>query len=104
MNTSSVSLNSTFALHDALPICSEPESHHEYKNIFKRSAQQIKDLGMTEYVEQYALGPARQTLLNKDPVGWHLFKKHMAEHRDRKSTRLNSSHVAISYAVCCLIK
>src|SRR5690625_1598119 len=22
--------------------------------------------------------------------------------RDRKSTRLNSSHVAISYAVCCL--
>lgn len=59
---------------------SEPESHHEYKNIFKRSAQQIKDLGMTEYVEQYALGPARQTLLNKDPVGWHLFKKHMAEH------------------------
>src|SRR5690625_6283370 len=24
--------------------------------------------------------------------------------RDRKSTRLNSSHVAISYAVCCLKK
>src|SRR6266508_5119795 len=24
--------------------------------------------------------------------------------RDRKSTRLNSSHVAISYAVCCLNK
>src|SRR5690625_6853301 len=23
-------------------------------------------------------------------------------HLDRKSTRLNSSHVAISYAVCCL--
>src|SRR5439155_22789921 len=26
------------------------------------------------------------------------------EHRDRKSTRLNSSHVAISYAVFCLKK
>src|SRR5690625_6720976 len=25
-------------------------------------------------------------------------------HEDRKSTRLNSSHVAISYAVCCLKK
>src|SRR5690625_1155156 len=25
-----------------------------------------------------------------------------ATERDRKSTRLNSSHVAISYAVCCL--
>src|SRR5690606_40217859 len=27
-----------------------------------------------------------------------------AEHRDRKSTRLNSSHVKISYAVFCLKK
>src|SRR5690625_6375773 len=27
-----------------------------------------------------------------------------ARHRDRKSTRLNSSHVAISYAVFCLKK
>src|SRR5690554_7210003 len=27
-----------------------------------------------------------------------------AEHRDRKSTRLNSSHVRISYAVFCLKK
>src|SRR5690625_7087908 len=26
------------------------------------------------------------------------------QHRDRKSTRLNSSHVAISYAVFCLKK
>lgn len=59
---------------------SEPESHQEYKNIFRRSAQQINDLGMAEYVEQYALGSARQTLLKKDPMGWHLFKKHMAEH------------------------
>src|SRR5437660_12661249 len=28
----------------------------------------------------------------------------MLRHRDRKSTRLNSSHVAISYAVFCLKK
>src|SRR5256885_5615076 len=27
-----------------------------------------------------------------------------AEHRDRKSTRLNSSHLVISYAVFCLKK
>src|SRR5690625_5918743 len=27
---------------------------------------------------------------------------HRERGRDRKSTRLNSSHVAISYAVCCL--
>src|SRR5439155_9818262 len=29
---------------------------------------------------------------------------HVHQHRDRKSTRLNSSHVAISYAVFCLKK
>src|SRR5438067_10552998 len=28
----------------------------------------------------------------------------IADHRDRKSTRLNSSHVSISYAVFCLKK
>src|SRR5690625_6773397 len=42
-------------------------------------------------------------------VGWtdiYTFTKAMAERvaEDRKSTRLNSSHVAISYAVFCLKK
>src|SRR5690606_42070188 len=31
-------------------------------------------------------------------------EQHAGEHRDRKSTRLNSSHVKISYAVFCLKK
>src|SRR5690606_31387144 len=35
---------------------------------------------------------------NDQPVGWSFF------HLDRKSTRLNSSHVKISYAVFCLKK
>src|SRR5207249_6360568 len=30
--------------------------------------------------------------------------RHVAQGRDRKSTRLNSSHVSISYAVFCLKK
>lgn len=58
----------------------EPKKHTEYKAIFKRSAQQILDLGMPEYVAQYALGPTRRTLLEKDPLGWDVFKKHMSEH------------------------
>src|SRR5690625_6712670 len=33
-----------------------------------------------------------------------LVKRYTTEQRDRKSTRLNSSHVAISYAVFCLKK
>src|SRR5690348_18051180 len=32
------------------------------------------------------------------------YKKQIAESRDRKSTRLNSSHPSISYAVFCLKK
>src|SRR5699024_11798319 len=35
------------------------------------------------------------------PMGWTSFGE---ENRDRKSTRLNSSHVSIAYAVFCLQK
>src|SRR5579883_3526855 len=41
---------------------------------------------------------ARQSLYCSSP--W----RHSAKYRDRKSTRLNSSHVKISYAVFCLKK
>src|SRR5690625_6467559 len=36
--------------------------------------------------------------------GAFLTRGERPDHRDRKSTRLNSSHVAISYAVFCLKK
>src|SRR6266568_7621955 len=40
-----------------------------------------------------------------DVVGWyHSHPDHPARPRDRKSTRLNSSHSSISYAVFCLKK
>src|SRR5690625_6496961 len=50
------------------------------------------------------------TRLDKDTSGLMLVAKHQLSHsilsqkQDRKSTRLNSSHVAISYAVFCLKK
>src|SRR5690606_39676725 len=43
----------------------------------------------------------KSTLQNKCPQPC---VSHMAAGRDRKSTRLNSSHVKISYAVFCLKK
>src|SRR5699024_12707434 len=43
-------------------------------------------------------GPPRETPLPRRRYGPHLHKI------DRKSTRLNSSHVSISYAVFCLKK
>src|SRR5437870_9699357 len=39
--------------------------------------------------------------VDRDPFRRHLVRQRL---RDRKSTRLNSSHVAISYAVFCLKK
>src|SRR5690349_22030982 len=46
-------------------------------------------------VDQQVVGDAQQAELARD--------LHVA-HQDRKSTRLNSSHVEISYAVFCLKK
>src|SRR5690625_5888343 len=40
----------------------------------------------------------------KAQSAWVAAMKSAAESQDRKSTRLNSSHVAISYAVFCLKK
>src|SRR5437773_9052050 len=37
-------------------------------------------------------------------IGGDIWKKSGASLRDRKSTRLNSSHITISYAVFCLKK
>src|SRR5260221_5326624 len=42
-------------------------------------------------------------LPREDFVGW-AYSPTIASHRDRKSTRLNSSHTVISYAVFCLKK
>src|SRR5439155_11952490 len=52
------------------------------------------------YVESY------WWMLRRTPGVWRrLFERRQRKrHRDRKSTRLNSSHVAISYAVFCLKK
>src|SRR3712207_9531782 len=71
----------TLSLHDALPISGRgrPPAHH---------------------------AQPRAPLLDGDPrpgllAGRHLHRTHG---RDRKSTRLNSSHANISYAVFCLKK
>src|SRR5690606_2052022 len=45
-------------------------------------------------------GPGRYVVYNKKKPQL----THLLEHGDRKSTRLNSSHVKISYAVFCLKK
>src|SRR5438132_12255858 len=67
----------TLSLHDALPIL---RVHREIRGVARSD-----------------VGRLRLLQVRRDP--------HVAErHLDRKSTRLNSSHTVISYAVFCLKK
>src|SRR5256885_6944389 len=77
----------TLSLHDALPILQSPESHafritHDYT---------VRKVG-----EKYYFNVVR--------AGSHVTNPESFDLEDRKSTRLNSSHLVISYAVFCLKK
>src|SRR5258708_23384948 len=73
----------TLSLHDALPICSE-------EVIIESPFITIERINM--------LFPVFKKLLEKG------VKIYIMTREDRKSTRLNSSHQIISYAVFCLKK
>src|SRR5690625_6157594 len=79
------------------------------RNIFKSQAQ------MDKYLEQINTGkkirkPSDDPVIAMKGIGYRTEVTEVAQYKrnsgevDRKSTRLNSSHVAISYAVFCLKK
>src|SRR5256885_2998584 len=76
----------TLSLHDALPIC--PQVLSISSPPARNSGVDLNILG--EVIGHYQLADGRSM-----PYYWN---------RDRKSTRLNSSHLVISYAVFCLKK
>src|SRR2546427_1170640 len=76
----------TLSLHDALPICFE---HELAVIVAARAVAGALLAGQRHQVEVAARGAARIVAI---------------VHADRKSTRLNSSHSQISYAVFCLKK
>src|SRR5690625_6996043 len=78
----------TLSLHDALPICAglEGPAHRDH-------------LGLEAALGDRGDGQPPLGGEADDPVGVGL-----AAERDRKSTRLNSSHVAIAYRVLSLKK
>src|SRR5207249_10594239 len=84
----------TLSLHDALPISSQPQTHGAVVGQSRRRGPRrvVGEGALQKEVEQ------PQVLLQGGAVrvGGVL--------EDRKSTRLNSSHVSISYAVFCLKK
>src|SRR5438874_10738132 len=90
----------TISLHDALPIC-----------LYAKGKTSVTDLASTrdhtERMLRYFF--VRTTRSEKGAIT--IFGDQVPESRDfhipgedRKSTRLNSSHVEISYAVFCLKK
>src|SRR5205807_9098647 len=89
----------TLSLHDALPIYNKGQilSHI---------------LGIQEMIEQNGDLPVNVDLVieGEEEIGSANLGKFLSQNRealkckDRKSTRLNSSHLVISYAVFCLKK
>src|SRR5690606_40402583 len=95
-------LSSPLSLHDALPIFGLAEAHR---------ARSAALLHLAQGEERHAEGQQERQRLNED-IGEDahlLFLRARIAHavvleQDRKSTRLNSSHVKISYAVFCVKK
>src|SRR5256885_11772383 len=80
----------TLSLHDALPISAKDSRQNEEA----RAAQTRHGGDDQRSSAQRRVHPCRRKR-ERDPV---------RAGRDRKSTRLNSSHLVISYAVFCLKK
>src|SRR5207253_6980055 len=93
----------TFSLHDALPIFHQlnrdGEALDRARRVVRRDRRVLLrhvvvvddvDLGSLEAVRVRAAGRVPRRVADR------------RRRQDRKSTRLNSSHVAISYAVFCL--
>src|SRR3712207_8729854 len=85
----------TLSLHDALPICVEG-----YRQAMAEAGVDVDPAWVVESTFGIDSGAdAARALMNLDPRPTAIFAV-----KDRKSTRLNSSHANISYAVFCLEK
>src|SRR5690606_42090725 len=89
----------TISLHDALPILEhdgvDPDVHEHLGAIGGSDRDRVLRL-----CDGADFAVARRTKL----AARRIDRDAVSQHADRKSTRLNSSHVKISYAVFCLKK
>src|SRR5205814_10716227 len=93
LKTGSQSQTSTLPLHDALPICYGFIKEYPVEKLF-RDAKIMQLYEGTSQIQRLVI--ARETLLPR--------RVEEPAEVDRKSTRLNSSHLGISYAVFFLKK
>src|SRR5205814_9959517 len=70
-----------------------------------RRSSALRSTGLSNSTAQFAVRPFRSaTLMNTCACGFINDADRNGRTADRKSTRLNSSHLGISYAVFCLKK
>src|SRR5436853_4834367 len=84
----------TLSLHDALPILRVPQQHRRAEEGERPGGEGTKD----------ARRPAQAAPVDEREHQAIAEAEHPDDAEDRKSTRLNSSHLGISYAVFCLKK
>src|SRR5690606_40274545 len=92
------------SLHDALPISAELALREHARHLVRQDRLGLVGIDAALEVDELlvrTLRQARGQLVQRRAQGLGQFRQAV---RDRKSTRLNSSHVKISYAVFCLKK
>src|SRR5690606_40291243 len=92
----------TLSLHDALPIC---DSFEKRNDLVFMSFKDEKDINI-HIGKNYSASTNEKTEVDVsfEAENKLVFIEAKLYSKDRKSTRLNSSHVKISYAVFCLKK
>src|SRR5207253_11294891 len=94
----------TLSLHDALPIFGQAQAIGEIEAV--EALRAVLDLSVRQHlVSDVPLGVFLSGGIDSSTVAAYAarhFGGRLKTFSDRKSTRLNSSHVAISYAVFCL--
>src|SRR5690606_40075597 len=92
----------TLSLHDALPILLDTIFNNIY-NIIIGKFFSVAQVGFYTRAMSVRQLPVQNISAALNKVTYPLFSS-IQNDEDRKSTRLNSSHVKISYAVFCLKK
>src|SRR5690606_41423764 len=93
---------SPLPLPDALPILDRRASRYRHLVVTLSDGTPAITSMVFGLQRHLAVAAGRLALATRDAYGTRVYDA--AGRRDRKSTRLNSSHVKISYAVFCLKK
>src|SRR5699024_12597773 len=104
---------SVFVLYSFETSCTSPPTLFPYTTLFRsgagRALARRRRRGLLRFRDQVRGADLRRRARWRHPRASGQSRRvrrasHLLRRRDRKSTRLNSSHVSISYAVFCLKK